>query len=298
MKRLKSIFMAAAALGVVGLTSCSKDNNDPIITDFLTFDVNGGYIEPGDSIEVSATLTDAEGLEEARFSVETNGTSVGTVTTTGLSGTNETYKTYFVVPSTAQNGQVYRLKLTVQDDDKDAPLTDFAEEDITVGVVNVAPDFTGTAWTGVTLEASTSTAANMIVFVNLASGTTYTVQAGASNQNQVDLAYFYGSSNGDALAAPDDENIDGSNANSFEFTQGWASPNQTRLVSANNVDFDNATDADIAALSTFTASIVPNLAAGNVVGFVTASGKKGLIKINSVAGSTTGSASLDIKIQN
>ena len=305
MKNLNAFLFGALAIGALTLTSCSKDNNEPIITGFLITDDNGGDIEAGDVLTISADFTDAEGLGEARLSIETNGNSVGTVTTTELSKTSAAYSETFTVPSTASNGQVYEIKLTVEDDNKDLPLTDFVSESITVGDLNAAGSIE--TYTSKVLEdandASASTKNNMI---SLSTGVIYNKTSGQANPSSVDLVYYHGASNGHTFAAPNDATVNMSTASTFGFTENFSTQNATTfaMTTWTAADFDAITDdsfVDAAEFPTTTDSKENMVANGNIIAFTTASGKKGLIKVVGAVDSTTGTqdgtCTFSIKVQ-
>jgi len=295
MKKLNAFFFGAA-LGVATLTSCSTDNTDPIIRSFDVTDVNGGDLEPGDSLAITAELVDAEGLARAIMSVQTSaGATIGTAETVELKDAAASFASTFVVPTTAMAGQSYIITLTVEDDNKDVPSK--ATEMKTVQVRASAVNFTGTTYSNIELQASTSTAANKVVFMDLSTSTTYNVTDGGNNQSVIDLAYFYGSTNGNAIAAPNNDNVNGVGQGSFSFTQGWTAANATTFGTS-SLNFDTVSDTEIAGITGLTSSLAANLTVGQVIAFETAAGEKGLIKVMSISADNAGTATFSIKLGN
>lgn len=126
-------------------------------------------------------------------------------------------------------------------------------------------------------------------------GTVYHEADAQTNSGAVDFAYIYDVNNMATLASIDDAST-GSTFPKAVFT----TKNATKLTLTNMTaaDFGNISDdSKISAQATPTTSSVVKLAIGNVVAFETAAHKKGLILINSIGGTNTGSINITVKVQ-
>jgi len=130
-------------------------------------------------------------------------------------------------------------------------------------------------------------------------GTVYEIAAARTNSAKVDFVYWNGASNPNSIAAPSNTTLGTITA----MQSGWTTKNQTKLqklttVTAAQFDAMN-NDAIIdekVTSTTVTTDIVSNLATNDIIGFITASGKKGLMKIVSV-GDPTNHIKITIKVQ-
>jgi hypothetical protein len=113
----------------------------------------------------------------------------------------------------------------------------------------------------------------------------------------IDIVYFYGATNNASLAAPDDA---GANEFSVFALDSWSTKNSTKFTAVLAVDFDTvlgAEDIDGFVSSTPANSKASKLSAGDVVGFETANGQKGLVKVTDITTGETGSITISVKIQ-
>lgn len=132
-------------------------------------------------------------------------------------------------------------------------------------------------------------------FLDAETGTVYLLADARANASAVDVFYYFGSSNEASFAALDD-----TDANEFSIISdaAWTTRNSTKFVttSVTAADFTAMTD-DSGFTFDASASSVTQLAAGDVVGFVTVDGKKGLIHVDEIVTGGDGSITIDIKIQ-
>jgi hypothetical protein len=123
--------------------------------------------------------------------------------------------------------------------------------------------------------------------------------AASSSQGSIDIVYYYGSTNTATLTAPDDETV-GGGAGNLSLCEGWTTKNATRFASStlSASEFDDVEDdAPIAGLTGLSASKMTALSVGDVIAFETVDGKKGLIKVAALEATSSGTITIDVKIQ-
>ena len=131
-------------------------------------------------------------------------------------------------------------------------------------------------------------------------GTVYSIADAKTNSAAVDFMYFYGASNEATLAAPDDSDVPTVFA-SADGPASWSTKNATRFATTtlSAGDFDAITDdlAVVTAATGASATKVNMLETGDVVAFVTAAGKMGLVKVVSITAGDDGSMDIAVIVQ-
>lgn len=129
-------------------------------------------------------------------------------------------------------------------------------------------------------------------------GSVYTVSQAKSNQSKVDFLYFYGATNAATIAAPDD--ADANTISTFGLSS-WTTKNSTKFKKVvNTIDWASVTNDEAIVAETasgVTASKINNLTDGDILAFITAGGKKGFIKVNSITTGNDGTINIAIKVQ-
>ncbi len=136
-------------------------------------------------------------------------------------------------------------------------------------------------------------------FLDAETGLVYLIGPATSNQSLIDVVYYYGSQNLATLTAPDDATV-GGGAGNLSLCQSWTTKNGTRFgtASVSAAEFDDiSNDIEISAQTGISNSKMTQLAVGNVLSFITVSGKKGLIKVSAITTGSTGTITIDVKIQ-
>jgi hypothetical protein len=135
-----------------------------------------------------------------------------------------------------------------------------------------------------------------------ADGIVYSLADAKTNSAKIDWMYYYGgAANLATLVAP----VDASASTVFSGPDGpanWTVRNDTKLAKVTlpaGVTWDNiTTDAEIIPLATgLTETKVNLLTVGQIVSFKTVTGKMGLIKIEAISGTTAGSITYSVKVQ-
>jgi hypothetical protein len=132
-------------------------------------------------------------------------------------------------------------------------------------------------------------------------GSVYSLAEAKANQAKVDWMYYYGATDLAALAAPDDAHAALIFTNATNGLQTWTTKNATRFKAVTDAITWNAiTDDAVIVQQTATGvteSRITDLATGDYLAFTTASGKKGLIKVESITTGATGSITISVKVQ-
>ncbi len=294
MKRLNLFLLAFAALGMV-FTSCepSEDAVGPSLQ--IT---SGETVEAaaGSSITI-AWRADAGDANMSTFTILEGNTAI---TSDGITwnayeiptASNETYTSSVTVNIT----EATTFTLTVTDKDG---LTASKTVTVTIGGSTTEEISTWTATLYNALWYASSEAKG--AFFASATGTVY-AQTGsgdvlsATEQSNTDFMYWYGGTTNSSIVAPNDATA----VSKAGASKSWTTKNATKLKKVTVTDW-SAVDATLISAIDLSSSvtIVSTLATGDFIAFETVGGKKGIIKITGLSG-TSGSAadnaSIEVKV--
>ena len=203
---------------------------------------------------------------------------------------SDTYSIDFNVIAASQTGTVkFTFKITAADGES---------SEISLSITTTAGPITSCSQKILGSYDNTTTGSSFAS----ADGTVYSLADAKTNTAKIDWMYYYGSvSNLATLVAP----IDATASSVFSGTNGpanWTVRNNTKLAKVTlpaGVTWDNiTTDAEIIPLATgLTETKVNMLTVGQIVSFKTVTGKMGLIKIEAISGTTAGSLTYSVKVQ-
>lgn len=305
MKKLNSLLMLAAVAGALTFTSCQKDEVTTTGTVTYSTPTDGKATVPTDTvILVKLTVSAAEDLKSVSAKVAYDGAvgttldlSADTKTTdsTLASGTGKTFEwTTGILTRSVAGKEVYTYTFK----DKSGNTT---EATITLTVNSkVVVDKVVTYSAKLLGGQSNATQGS---FFNSSEGLVYNQANAKTNSGKVDILYFYGATNMATIASPDDADAATIYNNSSTGIQTWTTKNATKFkaTTVTATEFDGITakdDSKIVAAAAGAADTKSNkLASGSVFAFVTAAGKKGLIKVTAVSGTQDGSITIDVKVQ-
>jgi hypothetical protein len=131
-------------------------------------------------------------------------------------------------------------------------------------------------------------------------GQVYLKTPAITNQALIDVVYYYGTSNLATLCAPNDVTVGGGSGNLTLCEDFTTIKNATKFgtSSVSGAQFTAMTDdLLLAPITGLSASKMSAVAVGNIISFETAGGKKGLIKVASISGTSAGTITLEVKIQ-
>jgi hypothetical protein len=132
-------------------------------------------------------------------------------------------------------------------------------------------------------------------------GSVYTLAEAKANSAKVDFLYWWGATTSATIGAPDDDNAAVVYNNPTNGIPTWATKNPTRFTTttASAADFDSYVDDTeiIAAATGADETRIGSLTVGDVIAFMTASGKYGMIKVTDIAAGADGQITIDVKVQ-
>lgn len=301
MKKYSLFLLSILLTGLFVLPSCSDDDDttpmDP--NPAMNFFGGSGYVS-GDitipiltdfKVGITAASSTESGAKLTKFQVtrvfdnkptiiidSTINTSSFTypeiyITSNGDAGTE---KFYFTI--TDKNGKTKELSFTITTTDIASP-----------GPINT--------WSMKILGAQQNATGSSFASID---GTIYTLPEAKLNSAKIDWLYFHGAVNLATLAAPDDP--DAQSVYSTSNGPGsWAVKNPTRFKKIGTaVDWNAITDDEI--ILDLTSSGVDQtkinmLAKNDVLGFLAANGKRGLIKVEDITGEEDGTITISVKVQ-
>jgi len=289
MKKI-SLLLTIVLIGFIGVfTSC--DEAADLLNPKLEFFGTGDYIdedvtvEPGAAISFSWLAT--KGTNNLKtFSISRDGVTLADYPDDDIENNNYTDQVTLYAPL---NEGAYVYTFTVTDGkDKTASVSFTITVEASGGPIN--------SWTA-TLGSHQSTTGSSFASTT---GTVYGIADAKTNSSLIDFMYFYGATNYATLAAPDDADVSSVFA-SADGPANWTTRNSTKFAetSVTAAEFD-AIETDLVVVEEATgasATKVNELAVGDVVAFVTAAGKMGLVKVVSVTSGATGSIDIAVVVQ-
>ena len=293
-----SIFMIAALAAVSTVfLSCSKDEADFATVRFNNVQNDKVTLPEGvTEYVVSASITSITNLKSVKINRKVGSETtqvIPPITSFPLKisyDLTQSIKGIFAdceIIVTVDNGVEYSRTLTIEyTPEKELPVA---------GEINT--------WSEKVLGslAHASTAGSSCASID---GTVYSISEAKTNSAKVDFIYFNGSTHPKSLAAPGNASV--GTLGSANAPGTWATKNATKLGILSDVtvaQFDDCDDDELitthVTAAAVNADIVSNLASNNIVGFITAGGKKGLIKVISVdtSNDTSNSIKVSIKVQ-
>lgn len=299
MKKLVFLLTALLFSGTFFLSSCSKsDNSTPSDqSPTINFVAKAGFVS-GDatltmgqkfSVNIVALPNASSGSKLVRLTITrvyNNSPSV-VLDTTFSQASLDANITAFALGVAGQekwfykiidkNGQSSEISLTITTQAAAGPINTFSMK--ILGAQNSA---TGSSFASI-------------------DGTVYSLAQAMANQVKIDWMYYSGATDLSSLAAPDDAHAALIFTNATNGLQNWTTKNATRFkLVTGTISWDAITDDNVIVQQTATGvteSRLTALAAGNYLAFTTASGKKGMIKVESINAGDTGDITISVKVQ-
>jgi len=294
---MKRVFLFLGAImisSVTLLTSCTED--DPVDTPpTISFVAGANYISGDATLTVNTpfiikilaeeNVTSGSNLKSLKITRVFNLQTWDTTLT--FNESTYTLEASFIAQS---EPGVERIEFIVTDNDGQ---TDMADLQITTES-NATPIRTFTMKILGSYDNATGSS-----FASI-DGSVYTLAQAFANQAAVDFLYWWGAATSATIGAPDDPNANAvyTGVNGLP---NWTTKNPTRFksVSLTAVDFDAIDDGtDLVANATGSDQTrIPSLAVNNVIGFITVTGKHGLIKVTNINIGAAGDITIDVKVE-
>ena len=291
MKHYKKLLFVLLAGSLTFAYSCKKSESNPSNPD-LSLDLSTSSAKPGDVITITVRSTSS--IKSYHLTVNNQGSAGAPRYLVPMSGTDSTIKNTsftdtrsYTVPAGTTTNLVFTA--TVTDNNS---LTSNASKTLTVS----QPASWSKECSGVVLGDQNN--ATLGSSYSTSDCSVLTVSNAKSNSAKVDMIYYYGSTNNATLGAPDNSDV-----MSFSvFGLPWATNNSTRFKVLTSSDWTNASAGTIQSTYTSSSSAemseATKLAVGSVLGYKTAGGKYGILKVNGItvdSGSGNGTITFDSK---
>lgn len=299
MKKIAFMMFGLFAAGMLSFTSCTEDTPTPgDIHPTMNFTGSTGYVS-GD-VTLATSTQFLVGIN-AFASTESNSPLAKLKVTRILSNKPEVF-----IDSTLGNVANFQMDISITSNAQAGEenfiftLTDKAGEtrELSFTVTTTAGAGPINTFTMKIMGAQGSTTGSSFASID---GTVYNGPDAKTNAVKVDWLYFYGATNMATLAAPDDPDAATIFTNATYGLQTWSVLNATRFKKITTpVDFDAITDdAEIIALTDTDVTLTKanNLDVDDVIGFVTVTGKRGLILVEAITGTNAGEITISVKVQ-
>ena len=132
-------------------------------------------------------------------------------------------------------------------------------------------------------------------------GTVYKIADAKANAAKIDWLYFYGATNLATLASPNDAAAASVFNDPTNGLATWSVRNNTLFKKVTGpVDWNGIVNDSLIMIETasgVTNSKINSLVVNNYLSFITASGKKGMIKVEAINGNDSGTITISVKVQ-
>jgi hypothetical protein len=287
MKKVKLFILMLLAGTTMFVSSCSKDKNT---TPTITFIGGTGYysvnatVVAGTIIKVginAAKGPDGANLKEYKIERIFNNNSLTVFDTTNMSTANFTF-TNFMVTQQVAGSEKFKFEIT----DKDGNTNE-----IEFNITTTVPVTFGSinTWTAKLLGAQGAAAGS---FLASSTGIIYDQTQTTANAASIDISYGVITPGAESFISPSERGTYGFTA----FT--GATITYFDVSSISTTVFDNlVNDSLIKDITTPSTKVVSNVVQNGVYKFVNAAGKKGLIKVTALTSGTSGSVTINVKVQ-
>lgn len=284
---------------VTFLSSCSKDEDPEIPVDktpALTFKVEQGYVSGNATMNtntafkvgiiglsnsntgaklVKLTITRVFNNIPASQDTTFNSNSLNVVIN-AVSGNLAGQENWFF-EVTDKDGQSKKIGFVITTTAASGPITSYSMK-----IMGAQGSTTGSSFASV-------------------DGNVYSLANAKTNAAKIDWLYFYGATNMATLASPKDTDAAEVFSDPTNGLATWSVRNNTMFKKVSDaINWDNITTDEVIVAQTIsgvTNTKVNNLAVNNILAFITESGKKGLIRIESITGTNNGTITISVKVQ-
>jgi hypothetical protein len=296
MKSMRILFTAIVITGIAFLSSCNKteDNTPTDLTPSINFVGGTGYV----SGNVTLTVNEQFKVGINAFSNATSGAKLTKLTITRIFNnqplvqdtaisTTSLNINIFITANSAVGSETFYFKVTDKDNQsKEISLTVTTKSaagpinEFDMKILGSYDNSTGSSFASI-------------------DGTIYTMAQAIANAAKIDWLYFYGSSaaNHATIASPKDADAQ----SVYPGIKDWSVKNNTLFKKVTDViDWNSITDDAIIVAQTasgVTETKINQLAVNDMISFITVTGKKGMIKVDAITGTTAGTITISVKVQ-
>jgi hypothetical protein len=296
MKKLIYLFAAIMFAGMTFMTSCTKDETPENLDPTINF--KGG----ADYISEDATL---ETLQQFKIGIIAQSNSNSQKALTNLNITRTFDNTAWFVWDTAIDVTAYDininlLALNVEGTEKiDFTVTDKDGKTATISlnITTVATAGPINSYTDKILGSYQSATGSSFASID---GTVYSLADAKANSEKIDWVYFYGATNAATIASPMDDDAQNVYNDATNGIATWDIKNDTKFKKVvDNIDWADITDDTILKEQAVGAdqTKINQIAVGDLISFVAANGKTGMIKIDNIVTGTDGTIDISVKVQ-
>jgi hypothetical protein len=295
MKRISYLLSIVLVASIVFLPSCQKDPVTSAPT--ILFNATPGFTTTDVSVTAGSVI---------KIGIIANGTSsnLSRITISQLVGAQSTtlhdstfssaqFSQNFTIATASVAGSV---KLTFKISQEDG---ETAELSLTI-TTTVATGGAISVYSAKILGSSE----NLTVGSSFASsnGQVYDLASAKTNSALIDWMYYYNTTNLATIASPKDATVASVFTSATNGPATWATRNDTRfqvVTLPTGVTWDNiTTDTQIIPLASGASSTkISSLTVGKIISFYRADGKMGLIKVDAITGTTAGTITYSVKVQ-
>lgn len=299
MKRIFLFLGAIMLVSVTMFTSCTEDTEPADLPPSISFVTGANYISD-DATMTADTTFKVKILAESNTTSNTKLASLKITRVFGLNSQDTTYNdpngestfTAEITFTAVQVEGVERIEFKVTDKDGQSATIDLQ-------ITTVLPAGDIDYWSQRILGSWN----NLDIGSSFASvnGNVYKLNEAFANQTIIDFMYWWGESTAATLGAPNDPNAAlVFNTGNYALTN-WTTKNATKfkMTTMTGAQFDAVTDSGpcIENAAGAEGTRAGALADDQVVGFVTVTGKHGLIKVNEITEGSSGSIKIDVKVE-
>jgi hypothetical protein len=299
MKTMRLLFSLGFISTVLLFNSCSKsDDTTPVDqTPTINFVGGPGYVSADATLEAGAPFSvginafanssTSSKLVELTVTRVFNNVPVVEADTT-FSSSN----LHLIIHATA-NGEIGQEKWYYKVTDKNNQ-----SKEISFTITTVATAGPINTFSMKILGAQGSTTGSSFASID---GTVYTLANAKANAAKIDWLYFYGATNHSTIASPNDTDAASVFNDPTNGLATWTIKNNTLFKKVTDaITWDAITDDQVIVAETATGvtnTKINSLAPNDILSFITAAGKKGMMKVESISGTTVGTITISVKVQ-
>jgi hypothetical protein len=278
------------------LTSCTteEETDQPPTIGFVA---GSGFISADASVDVNSTFSVKVFAEENA----TSGENLKSLKVTRVFELNSWDTTFTFNEATFSATYNFQAQASAGEESIKFEVTDNAGEKASAQLIITTQETAGGEINTFTLKILGSYESTFGSSFASIDGSVYTLAQAKTNATNVDFLYWWGASTSATIGAPDDANAQIVYSNPINGIQTWLVKNATRFqtTTVTGSQFDAiADDTEILAAAAGSAETrIPTLAAGQVIAFVSASGKHGLLKVIEIVDGAAGQITFDVRVQ-